>query len=100
MYRANYTTAGEKRAEDREHEGGKDQPHIPDFQHPTLFLHHHRMQKRRASEPRQKRGIVDRIPAPIASPAKHGISPMSAEEDAAGQKSPGHHRPAPCDVNP
>ena len=100
MYRANYTATREKRTKDRQHECGKDQPHIPDLQHAALFLHHDRMQECRAREPRQERGIFDGIPTPIAAPTQHGISPMRAEEDAAGQKSPGHHRPTAGNVNP
>src|SRR3989442_14584589 len=98
MYRADYTATREKRTKDGEHECGKDQPHIPDLQHATLLLHHHRMEKCRAREPRQKRGILDGIPTPIAAPTQHGISPMRPEEDATRQKPPGHHRPTAGDV--
>src|SRR2546425_8226885 len=99
MYRADYTATREKRTKDGEHECGEDQPHIPDLQHAALFLHHHRMEKCRAREPRQKRGILDGIPTPIAAPTQHGISPMRPEEDATRQKPPGHHRPTAAYVD-
>src|SRR5438128_12687630 len=99
MYRANYTATREKRTKDRQHECGKDQPHIPDLQHAALFLHHDRMQECRAREPRQERGIFDGIPTSIAAPTHHGISPMRAEENAESQKSLGNDRLTPDNGN-
>ena len=47
-----------------------------------------------------QRGVLDRIPSPVAAPAEHGVGPVHAEEDAAGEEEPGHHGPAAGDVDP
>ena len=86
--------------QNREPEGAKDQPHVPDFQHAALFLHHDGMQERGADEPGHERSVFDGIPSPVAAPAEHGVGPVCAQEDAAGEESPGDHGPAAGDVNP
>ena len=97
---ADDAAAGEERSEDREPERGEDQPHVPDFQHAALFLHHDGVQEGGAGEPGHERGVLDGIPSPVAAPAEHGVGPVRAEKDAAGEESPGDHGPAAGDVNP
>ena len=84
VYRADDAAAREKRSENREPEGGEDQPHVPHFQHAALFLHHHGMQEGGAGEPRHQRGVLDRIPSPVAAPAEHGIGPVRSQKNSAG----------------
>ena len=92
--------AGEERSENRQPERGEDQPHVPDLQHAALFLHHDGMQEGGADEPRHERGVLDRVPSPVAAPSEHGVGPVRAEKNAAGEESPGDHGPAAGDVNP
>ena len=40
------------------------------------------------------------VPSPIAAPAEHRIGPVGAEKDSRRSESPGHHGPAPGDVDP
>src|ERR1700716_4589916 len=100
MYRADDSAASEKRSEDCKPERGEDQPHIPDLQHAAFFLHHHGMQEGRAREPGHERGVLDGVPSPVAAPSQDRIGPVGAEENSAGQKTPGDHGPAAGDVNP
>src|ERR1051326_1890595 len=58
------------------------------------------MQKCGSREPWKQRSIFHRVPAPISAPAQDGISPVRAEENAAGQEHPRDHGPAASDVDP
>ena len=52
------------------------------------------MEERRRREPGQEAGILDRIPRPVASPAKLFVRPDHPERQAEGQEQPAEHRPA------
>ena len=80
--------------EDRERAGGEDQRGVPDLQHPALLLHHHRVQERGAGQPRQQRGVLDRVPGPVAAPAELGVGPARAEQDADAEEEPRGQREA------
>jgi len=45
-------------------------------------------------EPRQQGCILDRIPSPVAAPAKLFVRPDHAEHEPERQEQPGDHRPA------
>src|SRR5215469_10907176 len=100
MNRADDATAREEGSENRQPKSEEDQPHVPHLQHAALFLHHDRVQKRRARQPGHQGSILHRIPSPVAAPPEDGISPMGTEEDSASKKSPGDHGPAAGNVNP
>ena len=87
-------------AEDAEEERGRDQHHVPDAQHALLLLHHHGVQVGGGTEPGQERGILHRVPAPIAAPAQRGVSPSRAEYDADALKQPRHESPAARRLQP
>src|SRR5580704_3717749 len=72
-------------SQDAEQEGAKDEPDIPVLHHAAFFLHHDRVQKRSARKPGHETSILHRVPAPISTPTQNGISPVCAEEYAAGQ---------------
>src|SRR4051812_30588798 len=71
MDRTNHSTARQEGAKDRESKSREDQPHVPDLQHATLFLHHYRMEESRSGQPREERCILNRIPAPVSAPTEH-----------------------------
>ena len=100
MHRADNSATGQERSEYCEPKCREDQPHVPGLQHAAFFLHHHGMQKGSAGEPRHQRRVLNRVPGPVASPAEDGIGPVRAKKNSAGEKSPGHHRPAAGDVDP
>ena len=52
------------------------------------------------NEPGHERSVLDGVPSPVAAPAENGVGPVGAEEDAAGEESPGDHGPAAGDVDP
>src|SRR5262249_59842514 len=58
------------------------------------------MKESGSGKPGEKRSILNRIPAPVSTPAQDGIGPMGSQSDAAGQKQPSDHGPAAGDVNP
>ncbi len=58
------------------------------------------MKKGGSSQPGHEASVFHRVPSPIAAPAQHGVGPVHPEEDAGGQKQPGHHRPAARDLDP
>ena len=56
--------------------------------------------KRRGGEPGEQRGVFDRIPGPVATPAEFDVSPLRAQDDADGEEKPGEQRPSPRGVDP
>ena len=77
-----------------------DEDHVPDLHHALLFLHHDRVQKRRAGEPGKEGGVLHRIPHPVAAPAENVISPGGTQHDAGALEKPGDDGPAARGVNP
>ncbi len=73
---------------------------IPHLQHPALFLDHHGMQEGSPREPGQKRGVLDRVPTPVAAPAEHGVSPIAAQKNSETEEHPGDHGPTARGANP
>ena len=51
-------------------------------------------------EPRQQRGVLHRVPGPVAAPAELGVAPAGAEEDADAEEEPGGEREAPRGPDP
>ena len=78
----------------RQRERGRHQHHVPDLQHPLLLLHHHRVQERGGRQPRHQRGVLDRIPGPVAAPADLDVRPVRAQQHADAQARPREQRPA------
>ena len=52
------------------------------------------MQERRARQPGHQRGVLDRVPAPVAAPAELRVGPAGAEQDAKAEEQPGGEREA------
>ena len=100
VHRAHQACASQQRAQHGEQERGEDQPHIPALHHAFALLHHHGVQKCGSRQPRHEARVLHRVPAPVAAPAQHGIGPVHAEKNAAGQKQPRHHRPDARDPDP
>ena len=73
---------------------------VPDLEHALLLLHDHRVQERRGREPRDQRGVLDRIPAPEPAPADLLVGPLGAQQHADAEREPGHERPAPHRLEP
>src|SRR5579859_5897211 len=69
MHRTYDAAPRQERSQNGKHERGEDQPHIPSLQHAAFFLHHYRMQERRPREPWEERGVLHRVPTPVAAPA-------------------------------
>ena len=90
-----HARAREERAEDREGEGGDGERQVPDAKEPAAVLDDDRVDVGRRRQPRQQRGVLDRVPAPEAAPAEHLVAPPRAEHDADRERAPGQHRPAP-----
>ena len=86
--------AHQERAHDREDPGGEDQRDVPHAQHAALLLDHQRMEEGRPGQPREQRGVLDRVPGPVATPAELGPRPARAEQDAAAEAQPAEQREA------
>ncbi len=93
-------TSRNEGAEHRQQKGRHDQRHVPLAQHPSFLLHHHRMQERRAGQPWQERGVLHRIPRPVAPPSQLDVRPPHAEQNSRGQKHPRQQCPAPYGAQP
>ena len=93
VHGADEAGAGEQRAEQGEQEGGEDEPDVPALHHAFALLHHDGVEKGGAGEPGHEAGVFDGVPAPVAAPAEHGVGPVHAEEDAAGEEEPGDQGP-------
>ncbi len=92
--------AREERADDAEHVGERDERDVPDLEHALLLLHDHRVQEGRGRQPRDQRGVLDRVPAPEAAPADLLVGPLGAQQHADAEREPGHERPAPHGLQP
>ena len=89
-----------ERPEDRERERREHQREVPELQHPSALLHHQRVHERRHRQQRQQRGVLDRVPAPVAAPAERRVGPPPAEDVADAQQQPRQQRPAPHATDP
>ncbi|OPZ72533.1 MAG: hypothetical protein BWY83_00600 [bacterium ADurb.Bin478] len=94
MHRGDQSAARYKGAKDGQAEGKGDQGQVPHFQQPFALLYDDRMKKRGAGQPRHKRGILDRVPGPVAAPAQLHVRPLHAEEIADGEEQPAEEGPA------
>src|SRR5258707_548538 len=56
--------------------------------------------ERRTNQPRQKRGVHDRIQAPPPAPAERVIGPPASHRDADGERAPRNERPGPYPPSP
>ena len=92
--------ADEERAEQGERERRDDQRDVPDLEHPAFLLDHHRVQERGADQPRHQRGVLDRIPSPVAAPAELRVRPAGAEQDPDREEDPGDEREPPRRADP
>ena len=52
------------------------------------------MQVGRAGQPREERGVLHRVPRPVAAPPQDLVRPPGAQQDPHRQAAPGHERPA------
>ena len=91
--RLQHTRAGDEGAENGERERRDDQGQVPDPQHASTLLDHHRMDERRAGQPRQEGRVLDRVPGPVAAPAEGLVAPPRTEHDAEGEVPPRQHGP-------
>ena len=67
---------------------------VPDLEHAALLLDHDRVQEGGADQPRHQRGVLDRVPAPVAAPAELRVGPARAEQDPDREEDPGDQREA------
>ena len=58
------------------------------------------MQERGAGQPRHQRGVLDRVPGPVAAPAELGVGPARAEQDPDAEEEPGGEREAARGADP
>src|SRR3984957_4552906 len=100
MHRTHNSTSRQRRPQNAQHERQENEPDVPNLHHAALFLHYHRVQKRRARQPRQQRRILDRGAAQIPPPAEHRVRPMRAEQNSRRLEAPRDHRPLARQVNP
>ena len=85
--RVDHAGAGQERAEERERRTRAiDEHHVPDLQHPSLLLDHHRVQERRRREPRHQRRVLDRVPGVVAAPADLDVRPVGSEQLADAER--------------
>ncbi|CAB4705027.1 unannotated protein [freshwater metagenome] len=100
MNAVEYARPSEKRAEDGETKCGHQQRQVPHSKHSSAFLHEHRVDVCRCSDPRQERRIFNWVPRPHTAPAKHLVTPPSTKNDADGEKPPGKQCPTTCCKQP
>ena len=93
MHGLQHSGPGDERTQDGEGECGTQQRQVPDPEHPLPLLDHHRVQVGGPGQPGQERGVLHRIPRPVATPAQHVVGPPGPEDDAHRQATPGDQRP-------
>ena len=67
-----------------------DQRDRPALQHALALGEQRRVQRGGGGQPGQERGVLDRVPGPVAAPAEHLVGPPAAEHDRAGEEDPRH----------
>ena len=80
--------------ENGEGEGGDRKRQVPDAHEPAAFLHQDRVEVGRPAQPGEEGGVLDRIPAPEASPPEYLVGPPGAEHDPDGEGGKGEQGPA------
>ncbi len=60
----------------------------PALEHAPVLVHGEAVDKRRGNEPWQKRGIFNRVPAPVSAPAQHYVGPHGTKANAHGEEHP------------
>ena len=96
MHRLDDPGACEERPENGESEGGHRKREVPHPHQAAPFLYQHRVQVGRSAQPRQQRRVLDRVPAPEATPPEDLVRPPRAEHDADRKERERHQRPAPA----
>ena len=100
MDRREHPASDQERADQRKRKRDNDEEQVPDLEHLPLFLDHHGMQEGGSDQPRHKRGILHRVPPPVAAPSQFIIGPVTAQEYARGQAHPREDRPPLGDLDP
>ena len=89
MDRLQDARADQEGAEQRKRERPADQGDVPHLEHPPPLLDHDRVQEGGPHQPRHQRGVLDRVPPPVAAPPELRVGPAGAR---AGSRSPGTAR--------
>ena len=100
MDRLDEARAGDERAEHDEDEregGGKDGPAL---HHVATAVHGEGVNHGDGDKPGEKRGVLDRVPAPVAAPAQADIGPHSAQANAGSEEDEGEKGDALAELNP
>ena len=98
--RGEHARSHQEGPDQRQREGKDREQDGPDLERAALFHHHGGMEQRRTGEPRHQRGVLDRIPEPVAAPAELVIGPVRAAGDAERQAHPGAEHPRPHPARP
>ena len=94
VHAIDHAASGEEGAKYGQRERRDDESEIPGAQEAAFLLDHHRMQVRGRREPRHDRGVLDRVPRPVATPAEHRVAPPRPGDDPDPEERPGHEREA------
>ena len=100
MDRLDEARAGDERAEHDEDEregGGEDGPTL---HHVATTVHGEGVDHGDGDKPGEKRGVLDRVPAPIAAPTQADVSPHGTQADASGEEDEGEQGDALAELNP
>ena len=100
MHGGNQAAAGQEGAIDAQRKGEDDERHVPDFEHPLLFLDHDRMQERGTREPGKQRGVLNRVPTPVPAPSEDHVGPVTAQELPCTKEKPWPDGPAAGGADP
>ena len=100
VHGGNQAAAGQESAVDAQRKGEYDERHVPDFEHPFLFLDHDRVQKCGAREPGKQSGVFNRVPTPVPAPSQDHVGPVAAQKLPGPQEEPGPDGPAPGGPDP
>src|SRR5439155_1712660 len=94
VHAIDHAASGEEGAKYGQRERRDDESEIPGAQEAAFLLDHHRMQVRGRREPRHDRGVLDRIPRPVATQAEHRVAPPGPGDDPDPEERPGQRREA------
>ena len=100
MHAVQHSRTREERSQNGQAESRNQQRQVPYAQHPTAFLHQHRVNICSSGNPRKQRCVFNRVPCPHATPAQHFIAPPRTKHNADCEEAPRKQCPTSCCEQP
>ncbi len=93
VHRADEAGARRPGGEDGEEEGRGGEAERPALEQAARLVEREGVEQGGRRQPGDERGVLDRVPGPVAAEAEHDVGPPGAEADAQAEEEPAEHGP-------